>query len=259
MNILAQLQVRKILAVFLGGLTFALVPALALANDNEQKPQGSMDNAKAHVQIAPTLSVAIDQNGSVVVHGAKVVSVSGSTITATTAWNSAVLTWTVNTNGDTSYANGKDGTQTFSSVAVGDSVSFSGTLATGYSAFTVTAKTVRDYSATATPIAGAVLTGTASNVNAAAGTFTLNAMERGSVTVSTTGATTYISQNGTVSFGNIGLNSYVTVTGTYDTNAKTLAATSVTFPVVKAGGFMGFLSDFGGRIAGMFGGHGDKK
>ena len=92
-----------------------------------------------------SLEVHINDNGSVLVRGAKVTAVSGTTITAITEWNGASMSWNINTDATTKFIELKNGQSSVSDVKVGDFVSFSGNLMAG-SAFTVQAKQVKNWS-----------------------------------------------------------------------------------------------------------------
>ncbi|MFN4181508.1 MAG: hypothetical protein ACK4FA_02340, partial [Candidatus Paceibacteria bacterium] len=92
-----------------------------------------------------SLEVHINDNGSVLVRGAKVTAVSGNTITAITEWNGASVSWNINTDTATKFIELKNGQSSVSDVKVGDFVSFSGNLMAG-STFTVQAKQVKNWS-----------------------------------------------------------------------------------------------------------------
>ncbi len=92
-----------------------------------------------------SLEVHIYDNGSVLVRGAKVAAVSGSTITAVTEWNGASVSWNINTDTSTKFIELKNGQSSVSDVKVGDLVSFNGNLMAG-STFTVQAKQVKNWS-----------------------------------------------------------------------------------------------------------------
>ncbi len=94
-----------------------------------------------------SLEVHINDNGSVLVRGAKVTAVSGTTITAITEWNGASVSWNLNSDANTKFINLKNGQSSVSDVKVGDFVSFSGDMMAG-ATFTIKAKQVKNWSVT---------------------------------------------------------------------------------------------------------------
>lgn len=89
--------------------------------------------------------VHINNDGSVVVRGGKVAALSGTTITALTEWNGAMLNWNINTDANTKFIELKNGQSNISQVKVGDFISFTGNLMAGPT-FTVQAKSVKNWS-----------------------------------------------------------------------------------------------------------------
>ena len=92
-----------------------------------------------------SLEVHINDNGSVLVRGAKVTAVSGTTITALTEWNGASMSWNINTDTATKFIELKNRQSSVGDVKVGDFISFSGNLMAG-STFTVQAKQMKNWS-----------------------------------------------------------------------------------------------------------------
>lgn len=132
------------LAAILAGASFVVSSLPALAH-------GGDDDAVIHVAsvlpAAPALAVFIGPSGSVLVRGAKVTAVGATTLSATTAWGSASIAWTLHTNARTVFSGRSGAGATSDIVAVGDIVSFRGALdQTAASAFTVNATAVRDWS-----------------------------------------------------------------------------------------------------------------
>src|SRR5438105_2503784 len=64
-----------------------------------------------------TLEVHINDNGKVLVRGAKVTGVSGNTILASTAWGGAAINWTVTTDGSTEFVRRFGGASSMSEVS----------------------------------------------------------------------------------------------------------------------------------------------
>jgi hypothetical protein len=127
-----------------GGAAAALLaatPFLALAHDGASSP------AKVRPSYdASAVSVAIGPDGNVLVRGAKVTSVSGSRVTATTAWDDFTLTWRLDTDSGTDFVADDGSDADLSDIDEGDTLSFSGSVDTDAAAFTVDADTVRDWS-----------------------------------------------------------------------------------------------------------------
>ncbi len=127
-----------IIAAVAGSLVFA---PLAFAKDNDDKRQ--------NLSIKPVhksgLEVQIGESGRVLVRGATVTGVSGNTITATTVWGSASVTWTVNAS-NAQFVDRGGRNAGLADISVGDTVSFNGSLNTSASAFSVNATTVKNWS-----------------------------------------------------------------------------------------------------------------
>lgn len=91
------------------------------------------------------VDVRFGANGRVMVSGAKVTGISGNTISASTTWGSAVFNWTVNTDANTKFNSRHEGKTSLADIAVGHTVSFSGTI-NGSSPLNVNAGNVKDWS-----------------------------------------------------------------------------------------------------------------
>ena len=89
--------------------------------------------------------IVIGEDGKVTVRGAKVTSVSGSTIFAGVVFGSTSFNWTVVTNASTTVITSKHATSTVGQIAIGDIVSFAGNLNTALSAATVMATVLEDW------------------------------------------------------------------------------------------------------------------
>ena len=128
----------KTLAAGAAGIALAAAPVFALAHDDNRDA-----NMKQPIADKTTVSVAIANNGSTLVRGAKVTDVNGDTVTATTVANGVTLTWTIDTDGDTDFVDVSSDGIARGDIDDGDYVSFSGAL-TG--SLRVDADTVRDWS-----------------------------------------------------------------------------------------------------------------
>jgi len=104
------------------------------------------ENKDKDVSSENALDIRIAPNGEVIVRGARVVAINNTTLTAVATLGNTSFTWTVLTDNATKFVTKGDKNTTLSGLKVGDSVSFSGKLATA--AFTVNAKVVKNWSVT---------------------------------------------------------------------------------------------------------------
>ena len=99
----------------------------------------------------PVQEVHIANNGMVYLQGARVQSVSGTTIVVSTSWNNVNLSWIINTNGSyygarhfgTSVLDSKGNQLTVTDVSVGNIITVSGVLDVDSTLLTVKADVVR--------------------------------------------------------------------------------------------------------------------
>lgn len=132
----------KTLALTLGtALAFAALTFLMFsftvpveAHGGDAKPAGSK------------LEVSIADTGRVIVRGAEVTSVSNDMLRAQTKWGSTVLTWSIDTNGDTVFVTRSGSGSELADIEVGQVVSFSGMIDGSGTALTVDADTVKNWS-----------------------------------------------------------------------------------------------------------------
>ncbi|HET9641291.1 MAG TPA: hypothetical protein VFP46_00370 [Candidatus Paceibacterota bacterium] len=122
-----------------------VVGSLALAPVAFADQHGQPSDMGTRAASAP--SVSINGAGHVFVRGASVTGVTGSTVTASSSWGSASITWNVNVASSTEIL-GQDGRMTLAGVKSGDVISFQGPIAaSSTSAFSVDARVIRDGSA----------------------------------------------------------------------------------------------------------------
>ncbi len=207
------------LAFVLGGVSVARA-------DNDSKDFSK--NEREARDVGSTLEVHISNGGKVLVRGAVVTAVNGSTITATTTWGPSVMTWNVTTDGSTKLIRRFGGNSTITEIAIGDFISFQGTLTNGGTSMTVLAKTIKDWSIQKK---NATFEGTVASVTGS--TFVLTSKNRGNVTVTTT-ATTEIKKGDVAGvFSDITVGSSVTATGILNNISTTLDASKVVVKIVK--------------------------
>lgn len=195
-----------------------IAPMYALAESGGKK------NGSGPTTVGSTLEVHIGNDGGALVRGARVTSVSGSAITATTAWGSTAMTWTIRTDGTTQFLGRNGETITASTIVAGDYISFAGRINSSYASPTVDAKVVKDWSI---PQSETKVSGTVQSVNVSGNSLTV-VNGTGTTTVAVTGSTTITAGKTTVSLASIVPNDKVKATGSYNASTRTLTATSLT-------------------------------
>src|SRR3989344_4386275 len=104
-------------------------------------------NSTAYAEESVSRSqVSIAGNGQVIVRGARITAVDGQTLTVTTAWGSARLTWQVQTSGSASFAPDVGSDRWLSTIKVGDTIDFAGPLDSSRGIFSVRATQVKNAS-----------------------------------------------------------------------------------------------------------------
>ncbi|MDP2648793.1 MAG: hypothetical protein Q8P19_02735 [bacterium] len=87
--------------------------------------------AAASTQEQPMLEVHIANNGLTLLRGARVLSISGTTIRVGMAWQSSTFTWTLETNYNTRFVAQSGEKATLADITTGDVVMVTGTLRAG--------------------------------------------------------------------------------------------------------------------------------
>lgn len=164
-------------------LGFSGVASAKNRDGGDDDDRGKSSESKAFRtphSLGSTLEVHFYDNGKVLVRGAQVTSISGTTINASVVWGSVTLPWAINTTG-AEFITKHGGKSSVSETQVGDYVSFSGTLQTTTSSpFTVNAVTIKNWSKTQTSnqkttIEGKIKTMTSTTVP---GTFVITSSEK---------------------------------------------------------------------------------
>jgi hypothetical protein len=170
------------------------------------------------------VEVNLNGDGSALVRGAKVTAVSGSTISATTNYGSSQLAWTVKTDGNTKFNANKGSSTGLANIAVGDTVSFSGSLDQSVSGLTVNAKVVKDWNHVESK---KTLSGIVTSINTTLNSFTLS-HDNATTSVQTNSATDFdLSNGGDGTFASIFLNAKVKVQGLFNASSSVLTATKI--------------------------------
>lgn len=202
---------------------FAVITALALfpfasahADSDSKKKSGSH-------QSGTSVEVVLGTNGSALVRGAKVTSVSGSTINAATNYGSAKLDWTVKTDGNTEFTAHKGSANGLSQIAVGDIVSFRGSIDQAQSGLTVNAKVVKDWTEVES---NKSISGLITSINATLNSFTVS-HGNSTTTIQTNSSTDFELNGKDASFASLFLNAKVKVKGLFNASSSVLTASEV--------------------------------
>lgn len=206
--------------------------SMAVATDEmrggDMMKRGEMMQRDQVRAIGSTLEVHFLDNGKVLVRGAKVTGVNGTTVNAVTAWGSVVLNWAIMTDGNTEIIRRYGGKSVISEISVGDFVSFQGSLDTTVSAsYTVHATVLKDWSIQKR---SATFYGTVKTVNSSTGslmTFVLATEERGDQTIMVTSSTKIMKGIVPGVFADIVVGAKITTRGLWDNVANTLQADEI--------------------------------
>ncbi len=201
--------------------------ASVFAKDNGKHGNDEAEQARGAHATGSTLEVHISDNGAVLVRGAKVTSVTSSSLAATTAWGPVSLNWTVIVDANTRFGKKDRGVSSLAGISVGDVVSFSGSLDSSASSLTVRADAIKDWSAQSVPKKHSTFDGTVLSANASSSTFVLGTEEQGNITVAVTSSTTIMKENSVGTFADITAGLKVTVKGMWNASTNQLEADSV--------------------------------
>jgi hypothetical protein len=195
---------------------------LAYATDGAT-PTAITIAASGPAAVGSTLESHVNNDGSVLLRGAKITALNGATLTVTQTWGAYVATWTVVTDPSTELLRRYDGASSVTEFSVGDYVAVKGVLDASASSPTVKAIIVRDYSIQKK---NASFSGTVSSV--ASSSFVLATASRGNVTV-VVDANTAIKEGGaSTTFAAIAAGKKITLaSGLFNNLTSTLQATKV--------------------------------
>lgn len=196
-------------------MAIALVAVPAYAdNDNYKK--------EAHNN-GTTLEVHINDNGSVLVRGAKVTAISGSIISASTTFGTSSIAWTVDGSGVSKVTRRYGGNGTVADIQVGDYLSFNGSLTATASGFSVKATSLKDWSI---QVRNSSFSGTISSITGTS--FVLTTTDNKTITVNTDANTKITRGDTPVAFSALIVGDKITKTeGLYNNTSNTLAAKSI--------------------------------
>jgi len=190
-------------------------------DSKENKNNASVKNQKSLIAPVPSgASMEIGQNGRVSVSEARVSSVSGSVITATTTWGGFTLFWIINTDGNTNFNARYGGNLNISDISVGDRITFRGAVTGGGP--TVLASVVTDLS---NQRRNATFLGEVTSVNSSTRSFVMNTRERGTQTIFVSSSTKFLGTLNNFSFVMVGAK--VQTSGLWNSEQNTLQAAHV--------------------------------
>lgn len=164
----------------ISGVTFLSAGVASAQEVSTVVPVAITMAALGPVAVGTTLESHINNDGSVILRGAKIVAISGSGITVTQTWGSYLSTWVINTDSSTELLRRYGATSSLAEFSIGDYVSVRGTLDTTKAVQSINAKTVRDYSIQRE---NATFAGTVLSIDANAKSFVLTTEKRGNQTV----------------------------------------------------------------------------
>lgn len=200
-------------------------------SDKSKEDSGKSEQAKEAEKLGSTLEVSISNKGKVEVRGAKVTSVSGSTVNASTSWGSANFVWAVNITGDTKIVKKSDDKSSIGEIAVGDFINFKGNLVvTSASPITVNASWVKNLSGQKK---NSSFNGIVKSIDAANKKFVMTSTKNGDISVVVSGSTKFEKGDKKGAFTDIAVTSRVLVKGLYDSQLTQLTANSVKVYVPK--------------------------
>ncbi|CAN5189111.1 hypothetical protein BH09PAT1_BH09PAT1_8360 [soil metagenome] len=212
------------LMLVLGSLVFA--GSVSANEDRMGEDRGNSEQAtEAHVT-GSKLEVHILNNGRVNVRGAKVTSIAGNTINASTAWGSVNMAWAVNSLSTTHIVRKAGGVSSIAEVSVGDFISFEGNLvSTSASPIIVNAASIKNWSVQKKTHTN--LTGMIKSIDATGMKFVLSRENNTDLTVMTSALTTFKKGSEVAVFNDITVGSKVKVEGIYDSQLLQVTAEAV--------------------------------
>lgn len=169
------------------------------------------------------VSVDVGANGNALVRGAQVTAVSDTQVDAKTSWGSTVLSWVVKTDADTEYVGTNGKNMARSDIAVGDTVSFRGSVDQTVSGLTVKAKMVKDWTKAE---AKTKMSGVVSSINSSVGSFVIT-NGNSTTTVQTNNSTDFEVNGKDGSFADLYLNAKVKLRGMLNASSSVFTANEV--------------------------------
>lgn len=170
--------------------------------------------------------IYVSKDGSVVISGAKVMQLAGRSFYTRLYWGNSFVRLLVKSTSATSVLRGTGEATTYEEIKVGDYLNMQGTLESGAEALVLVPTLIRDISVQKE---NTTFSGKVASVNVSGNSFALSTRNQGEITVSTDGNTVFSKGSRTVDLPRLLIGDVITsISGVYDYNTKTLAATRVT-------------------------------
>lgn len=184
---------RLFMFFFIGSmaLSFASV-ASAEEAQTTAVPTAITIAANGPAAVGSTLESHVNNDGSVLIRGAKITAITPTVLTVVQTWGSYVSTWTISVDPSTELIRRYGGASAISEFTVGDYVAVKGMLDTTKTNPTIAAKVIRNYSIQRE---NANFSGTVQSVNSANSSFILTTPNRGNQTI-VVSSSTVIKQGG---------------------------------------------------------------
>lgn len=171
------------------------------------------------------MELHLTEDGKITLKGAKVNSVSGSTIKAVTAKGAYSFEWTIETDGNTKFTRRFGSSSGLNEIEVGDYIAVSGMFDFGTSRPTIRAKAIQDWSIQRSK---ANFSGRIKSIATSTTSFILSTAKNGDITVETGTTTKFMRGNARIAFSDLRVGDEVNSTsGLYNTTQKTLEADTV--------------------------------
>lgn len=179
----------------------------------------------AHADAVSGAQVSIAPSGQVIVRDAEVISISGRTIIAKSAWGAMGITWRVETSGSTRFVPESTSAEAIKAIKPGDLIAFSGEVDTSSGQASVRATVVRDASLQQDSI---VQTGIVLGIDSESRSFTMKYGEA-TTTVVLAGGTILTRDGNLAELSDLAVDDTVKVFGSLNTVTDTLKADKVSW------------------------------
>ena len=218
-------------------MVLTLVASSVYAKDGFE--DNSSDRAKEVRNSGSSLEVHISDNGKVLVRGAKVTGISGTTINAETVISGSSIAWVVDASATPKVIRRYGGNSSVSEIQIGDIISFGGSLS-GAGAWNVKATSLKDWSI---QVKNSSFSGSITSISGSS--FVLDIGNGKSVTINTDANTKIMKADQGIAFSSLVVGDKISKTeGLYNNNTNTLLAKSIRVyvnPVINKKTFEGKL------------------
>jgi hypothetical protein len=216
---------RAVVLAIIGGATFLSAGIASAQEVSPVVPVAITLAASGPVAVGTTLETHVNNDGTVVLRGAKVSAINGSVISATQTWGAYISTWVITTDPSTALLRRYGATSSLAEFSVGDYIAVRGTLDTTKLVQTVQAKTIRDYSIQKE---NATFAGTVLSIDTNAKSILLATEKRGNQTVFILPSTTIKQGGATTTFSAFLIGQKISkATGVWNNLTNTMQAEKV--------------------------------